>query len=54
MMHDGESQCAAMSHVTLNCIMKQLDTGCLQQSQTYLHSLQDPQNREAMSRCETE
>ena len=35
MMHDGESQCAAMSHVTLNCIMKQLNTGCLQQSATW-------------------
>ena len=34
-MHDGESQCAAMSHVTLNCIMKQLNTGCLQQGATY-------------------
>ena len=35
MMHDAESQCGAMSHVTLNCIMKQLNTGCLQQGATY-------------------
>ena len=31
MMHDGESQCGSMTHVTLNYIMKSLIAGCLQQ-----------------------